>query len=238
MKVHLRVIVIVCALASLGVGGPRAAAAPGSADYSSFFWQRELAGAGWAACPDPLTWSADTRGLTSRQGRREVRRLDQAWEAWSDATGVRVEFIGRERLEFDPGTNGLRRPDGAPPPDRHVYVAFKTSRQAPLITRGVVGYAMPSVVLVPTREIVGGVAVFRLGYVLEQRKVTPERVLHLYLHEVGHVLGLGHADGVGNVMYPSLDHLVQLGTGDRAGARSFTQPCLRVTAGVTDGSSG
>ena len=28
-------------------------------------------------------------------------------------------------------------------------------------------------------------------------------------------------------MYPNLDHLVALGPGDRAGAKAFTQPCVR-----------
>lgn len=204
-----------------------ASPANAAADYSSFFWQRELTGAGWAACEEPMTWSADTRGLTARQARREIKRLSQAWSAWSAASGVPVRFAGRERLRFDPGTNGLRRPDGAPQPDRHVYIAFKTARQVPILTRGVVGMAMPSVVMIPSREIVAGVAVFRLGYVLEQRTIEPDRVIHLYLHEIGHVMGLGHARGRINVMYPSLDHVTRLGRGDRVGARALTQPCSR-----------
>lgn len=185
-----------------------------------------------------MTWSADTRGLTARQARREIKRLGQAWSAWSIASGVPVRFTGRERLRFDPGTNGLRRPDGAPQPDRHVYIAFKTSRQVPLMTRGVVGMAMPSVVMIPSREIVAGVAVFRRGYVIEQRKVNPDRVVHLYLHEIGHVMGLGHARSRTNVMYPGLDHVTRLGDGDRLGVKAITQPCLRsaqrATASLTD----
>lgn len=197
------------------------------ADYSSFFWQRELAGAGWAACEKPVTWSVDVRGLTSPQARREIRRLEQAWGEWSAASGILVRFAGREDLVFDPGTNGLRRPNGSPQPDRHVYIALKTSKQVPLMTRGVVGLGMPSVVLLPTREVVAGVAIFRRGFVLEQRKVEPDRVVHLYLHELGHVLGLGHAAHQDNVMYPSMDHRPTLGQGDVAGVKAMTQPCVR-----------
>lgn len=47
-----------------------------SADYSSFFWQRELAGAGWASCEQPITWSVDARGLTTRQAQREIAQMD------------------------------------------------------------------------------------------------------------------------------------------------------------------
>lgn len=205
------------------------APARAEADYSSFFWQRELAGAGWAACEEPLTWSIDVRGLTSAQARREVGRMEQAWGEWTAASGISVQFTGRESLEFDPSTNGLRRPDGSPQPYRHVYLALKTSRQVPIMTRGAVGLGMPSVVMLPTREVVAGVAIFRRGFVLEQRQTDPDRVVHLYLHELGHVLGLGHAGRQDNVMYPSMDHLTTLGRGDIEGVRTMTQPCLRIS---------
>lgn len=196
-------------------------------DYSSFFSQRDLTDAGWAACAAPLTWSVDARGLTSRQAQREIMRLEKAWSQWSLASGLSVKFAGRERLEFDPATNGLRREDGSSPPDRHVLIAFKSPSQVPPMASNVVGLAMPSVVLVPTKEIVNGMVILRRGYVLEQRKIDPNRILHLYMHEFGHVIGLGHANGQANVMYPTLDHLVRLGPGDRAGAKAFTQPCVR-----------
>lgn len=209
-------------------GSVTALPARAEADYSSFFWQRELEGAGWARCEQPLTWSVDVRGLTPQQSRSEITRLKKAWQTWSEASGVSVRFTGKEPLDFDPGTNGLRRPDGSPQPDRHVYLAFKTQRQVPIMVRGVIGLGMPSVVLVPSREIVAGVAIFRRSYVLDERKVEPERVSHLYLHELGHVMGLGHAGKQDNVMYPSLDHLAALGNGDREGVDTFAQPCTRL----------
>lgn len=197
-------------------------------DYTSFFaGDRVLAGAGWAACPTPLTWSVDVRGLETRVARREVRRLKEAWEMWSTASGIPVLYTGRDRLAFDPGTNGLRRVDGSRQPDRHVYLAFKTAREVSIMTRGVVGIAMPSIVLLPTREIVAGMSIFRRGYVLKERKVNTKRVVHLYLHELGHILGLGHARRDNNVMYPSLDTMVSLGPGDRAGVTALTQECTR-----------
>ena len=204
-------------------------AAQAEMDYSSFFWQRDLEGAGWAACEKPITWSLDAGGLTSRQTQREIARLDQAWDVWSEASGVAVRFVGTESLVFDPGTNGLRRADGAPQPDRHVYLAFKTGRQVPIMTRGVVGLAMPSVVLLPAREIVAGMAIIRRGFVLDERKEDPNHVLHVYLHELGHIVGLGHAGRQDNVMYPTLDHMTFLGSGDRAGAKAFTKECVRWT---------
>lgn len=100
------------------------------------------------------------------------------------------------------------------------------------MTRGVIGLGMPSIVLLPDREIVAGMAIFRRGYVLEHRKEDPDRVLHVYLHELGHVLGLGHAGNQVNVMYPSLDHMTSLGRGDVAGVRAMTQPCTRDAGGI------
>lgn len=207
-------------------GAPSAQAA---ADYSSFFWQRDLEGAGWAACPEPITWSADTGGLSAREAQREIARLAQAWKAWSQAMGIPVRFAGTESLAFDPETNGLRRSDGSPQPYRHVYIAFKTGSQVPIMTRGVVGLAMPSVVLLPMREIVAGMAIIRRGFILDERKEDPDHILHVYLHELGHVVGLGHAGRKANVMYPNLDHMAILGSGDLAGAEAMMKPCLRST---------
>jgi hypothetical protein len=198
-----------------------------AADYSSFFRERVLVGAGWAACEEPVTWTVDVGGLSTGEARSEVGRLKKAWAAWSQASGIRVSYEGRESLVFDPATNGLRRADGSPISDRHVYLAFKSTRQVPIMVTDVVGLAMPSVVLLPTREIVAGMAIFRRDFVRRERKVKPYRVLHLYMHEIGHVLGLGHATKPSNVMYPALDHLSALGRGDVVGIRSLVQPCER-----------
>lgn len=203
-----------------------------ASDYTSFFSEPALAGAGWAACPDPVTWSVDMRGLESSVARQEVRRLKQSWAQWSAASGVPVKFAGREPLVFNPATNGLDRPDGSAQPMRHVYIAFKSPQEVPLMMDNTVGMAMPTTVLLPSREIVGGMAVVRRGYVLEQRRVKPARIAQLYMHEIGHVMGLGHAGAVRNVMYPQMDHLGQLGPGDRAGARAFVQGCDVGRSGV------
>lgn len=217
------------ALSAVSAGSAAAAGAlpaQESEDYESFFADKDLFGAGWAACPDPVTWSVDTRGFTASVARREVRRLEAAWSQWSVASGVIVKFAGTERLNLDPATNGLRPADGSAVPERHVFIAFKTAGQVPMMEGAAIGLAMPSLVLMPSREIVGGMAILRRGYVLKQRSVDPARVKHLYMHEIGHVIGLGHAEYEGNVMYPTIDHLGTLGAGDRAGAQAMTHPCV------------
>lgn len=224
-------VLVVTGIALFAVGaGSAVAAGPLPAqeaeDYESFFADEDLRGAGWAACPDPVMWSVDTRGFTARVARREVRRLKAAWSQWSVASGVNVKFAGTERLNLDPATNGLRPADGSAVPERHVFIAFKTAGQVPMMEGAAIGLAMPSLVLMPTREIIGGMVILRRGYVLKQRTVDPARVKHLYMHEIGHVIGLGHAEYEGNVMYPTIDHLGTLGAGDRAGAQAMTHPCV------------
>jgi hypothetical protein len=201
-----------------------APAARATGDYSGFFSQPELSRAGWSTCA-PLTWSVDVTGLTARQARAEVRGLKQAWRAWSQASGLSVEFAGRERLAFDPATYGLRPLTGQVRDDRHVYIAFKTRGQVPIMARNAVGLAMPTAAIYATQEITGGMAIFRRGYVVDQRRASADRVQSLYLHEIGHVLGLGHASSEDNVMYSALTDRGVLGDGDRAGIRAFTQLC-------------
>lgn len=193
-------------------------------DYTGFFSQAELSRAGWSTCA-PLRWSVDVTGLTPGPARAEVRRLKGAWRQWSQASGIVVVFAGRERLSFDPSTNGLRPPAGSVRQDHHVYVAFKTRAQVPIMASNAVGLAMPTMVMPATQEITAGMAIFRRGYVEKQARVSPDGVVNLYLHEIGHVLGLGHASGTDNVMHPTLGQLTRVGSGDRAGASAITQAC-------------
>jgi hypothetical protein len=209
------------ALVSLGAPIPSANA---SLDYSGFYSQQHLTEAGWSACV-PVTWSVDVTGMTPREARSEIRRLSQAWDAWSSVSGIQTEFVGRERLVFDPDSMGLRPMTGAARSDHHVYVAFKSGRQVPIMASNAVGLAMPTAVVLTTQEITAGMAIFRRDYVLEQRRAAPDRVRHLYIHELGHILGLGHARSQGNVMYPTLTESTRLGDGDRAGVKAMTHPC-------------
>ena len=202
-----------------------APAAQADHEYSSFFEGTWLADSGWTDCPQVVTWSVDVRGLKDRVAKREIRRLKEGWQAWTDASGLVFDYVGRDRLEFNPVTNNLQRTDGSVQPDRHVYVAFKSPQQVSLMTGSAVGLGMPSAVLMPERHIITGMMVFRRGYVLEQRQETPERVLRLYRHEMGHVMGLGHAGSLSEIMFSQLDMFATLGPGDRDGAAAMMRPC-------------
>jgi hypothetical protein len=214
-------------MAASAVLGLSAVLQPGAwarSDYTGFFEQRELAEAGWSTCIT-LTWTVDVTGMTSRQARTEVRALKKAWATWSAVSGVRVQHSGRERLAYDPSTYGLRPVGGTPRTDHHVYIAFKTPSQVPIMASNAVGLAMPTAVIPSRQEITAGMAIFKRGYVVKQRRLAPDMVANLYLHELGHVLGLGHSLGTDNVMHPTLGQLERLGSGDRAGIAAHTLEC-------------
>lgn len=205
---------------------PAQAAAPATqADYSSFFTDDALRGSGWRACPTPVTWSVDTGRLSAAAAKREVTRLRKALAQWSQYSGVPLEFAGRQQLVYDNSSYLLRSADDQAPGARHIYIGFYGAKEVSGLSGNVVGLARPTFVLTSEREVVGGMAVFRRGYVLREQSAEPRHLTHLYLHELGHIFGLGHANSPANVMYPTLGTLTDLGAGDRAGARAHTQEC-------------
>jgi hypothetical protein len=218
----------VAALAvALLIGGSPAQAAPSSveSDYSSFFTDDTLRGSGWAACPDPVTWSVDMGRLSPAAARREMARLQKALGMWSRYSGVPLEFAGRQPLVYDNASYQLRAVDNSTPRTRHIYIGFYGAKEVSGLSGNVVGLARPTSVLTAERELVAGMAVFRRGYVLREQVAEPRHLTHLYLHELGHIFGLGHATSPTNVMYPTLGTLTDLGPGDRAGARTHAQAC-------------
>jgi hypothetical protein len=50
------------------------------------------------------------------------------------------------------------------------------------------------------------------------------------LHELGHLMGLGHVDAVGEIMHPAGGGVVDLGPGDREGLSQLGESggCIRV----------
>lgn len=210
---------------AIGMAPAQAAPPPVESDYSSFFTDDVLRGAGWRACPAPITWSVDTGRLSAAAAKREVARLRKALAQWSRHSGIPLEFTGRQPLAYDNSSYLLRSVDGREAGKRHIYIGFYGAKEVPGLSGSVVGLARPTYVLTSEREVVGGMAVFRRGYVLRERSAEPRHLMHLYLHELGHIFGLGHADSPVNVMHPTLGTMTDLGPGDRAGVRAMTQKC-------------
>jgi len=201
----------------------QAVALAAESDYSSFFGDDALRGSGWAACPEPVTWSVDMGRLSPAAAQREMARLQKALGLWSRYSGVPLEFAGRQPLVYDNTSYQLRAADTSAPRTRHIYIGLYGGKEVAGLSGNVVGLARPTSVL--AGELISGMAVFRRGYVLREQSEEPRHLTHLYLHELGHIFGLGHATSPENVMYPTLGTMTDLGPGDRAGARDFAQEC-------------
>lgn len=194
-------------------------------DFRNFFEGSSLEGSGWGRCPDPITWSVDVTGLPRDQRRPEVIRLASAMLAWATASGLPVAYLGRQRLDYDRATHQLLPADGTAPARRHIYVSFLREGVSPLLVGDVVGLAMPDRVVVPTREVIGGVVILRSAFVRGGDADYPLLLRGLDLHEIGHAMSLGHARYVTNAMYPTIRPRTELGLGDDRGARAFLRPC-------------
>jgi hypothetical protein len=226
------------ASAGAGVGesqavhvSPLAASAAGSAvvanDYASIFQRQapELVNSGWNSCAGPITWSIDSRQLTPAQASAQVGNARWALEQWAKASGLSFAFAGEVPVNYNDKTFQLTPADGSPVAVRHVYLTFLGRGESKLLSASTLGFGAPSTVAVASREITGGNAVFRTDYVQDPGRNPIRKLRSLYLHELGHVLGLSHAALTENIMYPIVDRNVTLGAGDVRGIHVMTKPC-------------
>ena len=213
------------ALGLVLAGTPATAATRVDQDYRSFFAGSGLEGTGWTSCPAPVTFSIDAAALRSTQRKAEIDRVRRSMRQWAQAAGVSVRFVGRQQLTLDPVSHTLRPSDGSALRDRHVYISFIREGADPLMVDPVAGLAMPARVRVAEREVVGGVALFRARHVRSLSGADNQALKGLYLHELGHVFGLGHAERAENVMHPIVVRRTELGDGDRAGVQRLIKPC-------------
>lgn len=199
-------------------------AAPASAEtsFTSIFSGTDprFEGAGWAACSSAITWGVDASALSPRKAREQVANLQWAMGAWAEVTGLTFEFAGTSDLTFDEPSFALRGDTG--PSERHIRISFVPDRESTRLTATEVGLASPSTVLASRNEITSGTAVFNADYIAD---APQKRARALILHEIGHVLGLGHTDDVKQVMAPDVNGLLTLGPGDIEGVRSLLKPC-------------
>jgi hypothetical protein len=86
---------------------------------------------------------------------------------------------------------------------------------------------VPTLVLSDEKRIVGGEAVFESEYVNARSKAE---LIHVFAHEIGHILGLGHSPDKGNIMYSVVTDQTKLGPGDVAGITAVMRPCASATA--------
>jgi len=210
---------------------PLAATTAGSAvvasDYASIFQSQspELVNSGWNACASPITWSIDARELTPAQAIAQAGSAKWALDQWAAASGLRFSYVGQVPVNYDDRTFQLTPADGSPAAGRHIYLTYLGLGESKLLGASTLGFGAPSTVAVASREITGGNAVFRTDYVQDPGRNPLRKLRSLYLHELGHVLGLSHAARTENIMYPIVDRNVTLGAGDVSGIHVMTKQC-------------
>lgn len=188
----------------------------------SFFeqGQTQLIGSGWAACETPITWSTDTSRLTVTDARIAITQAKADVAKWSEASGLTFRYVGEVPVGYDKTT--LQLLPTRHPSDRHIFIAFLHNRETSLLDSRTVGLAMPSKVVVGPKEIVEGSVVLSIEYV---KKVNARRESALYLHELGHALGLGHGPDDKAVMYYIVGTNNELSPDDIEGIRRLTKVC-------------
>jgi hypothetical protein len=180
----------------------------------------ELIDSGWADCDTPITWSMDTTRLTPEDAAIAQAQLTADLKQWGDVSGLEFQYVGDVPVIYD-DTNYVVTSE-THPSERHLYLAFLNDAESTLLDSRTVGFASPTKVFQDQREIVEGSVVLSIDYV---KRINGAKQSALYLHELGHALGLGHGTEEENVMYYLVDSNNTLSPGDIQGMRNLIKAC-------------
>lgn len=203
----------------------RAAATVASAtDFTSIFTTQQpaFANAGWAACPAAITWTVDTTGLGAAEAARQIENLRASFDQWAAASGLSFQYAGTADFAYNESAFTLTPAGGTTAATRAIRLAFVDDADSDLLGGQTVGMAGPTTVWASDKVIESGTGVFRTDAV---KRMSDTQARALFTHELGHVLGLGHAAETGNIMYPVVSTATALGAGDVAGVQTMTKPC-------------
>jgi hypothetical protein len=180
----------------------------------------ELVNSGWAACDTPITWSMDTSRVSAADAKIAQQQMTADLKKWGDASGLTFNYVGEVPIVYD-DTNYVVTSD-IHPSARHLYIAFLKDSESTLLDSRTVGFASPTKVWKDSKEITEGSVVLGIEYV---KKINAKKQSALYLHELGHALGLGHGTDKENVMYYLVDQNNTLSPGDIQGIRNLVKAC-------------
>ncbi|HAN72202.1 MAG TPA: hypothetical protein DCQ36_11540 [Actinobacteria bacterium] len=180
----------------------------------------DLINSGWADCDTPITWSIDTSRVSAADARMARNQFTQDFAKWGTVSGLDFQFVGEVPVIYD-DTNFVVTSE-VHPSERHVYIAFLPQKDSSLLDQRTVGFASPTKVWKDSKQIVEGSVVLSIEYV---KKASAQERSAVYLHELGHVLGLGHGTNPQNVMYYLVDDNNTLSPGDIEGIRSLIKAC-------------
>lgn len=185
----------------------------GGAQVASIFQGTAYENSGWAVCSTPITWTVD--GGNPYHG-----DLGWAFAQWQAASGYTFVFAGEVPTNFD---NAKTVVSTVSTIDNNIAIKFLRDTQSDFLTERVVGFASPSKVWANEKEIVGGYAGFNIDYLVN---ASQKERRSLFLHEIGHALGLADSDDKANIMYRYLDGQLVIGSGDINGLKVLVKPCV------------
>ena len=180
----------------------------------------ELLDSGWADCDTPITWSTDLSRVSALDRKVAVDQMTSDLAKWGEVSGLEFQFVGEVPIVYD-DTNYVVTSE-VHPSDRHLYIAFLNDSDSSLLDSRTVGFASPTKVWKDQREITEGSVVLSIDYV---KRINTRRQSALYLHELGHALGLGHGTEQQDVMYYLVDTNNTLSAADIQGMRNLIKAC-------------
>lgn len=198
-----------------------------SRDFASFFAGKSetYVNAGWARCPAPITWSFDSSSLSVAQAQRERKKITWAFRQWGEIANIDFVFAGDINTDYSDENYSLTPRDRARTFSRHIFIDYVPAADSTLFKPLVYGFGMPTKVDAGSKIISGGTVVVKQEFIDQYGARSPKLVKSLYLHELGHVLGLAHAERETNVMHPIVKGNLALGAGDIEGIRSLSKGC-------------
>lgn len=180
----------------------------------------ELINSGWAACDTPITWSIDTSRVSATDAAIARAQISRDLAKWGDVSGLTFRYVGQVPVIYDDTTFVVT--SDVHPSERHIYIAFLREDESSLLDKRTVGFASPTKVWKDSKQITEGSMVLSIEYV---KKASAQERSAVYLHELGHVLGLGHGFEPENVMYYLVDENNTLSPGDIEGIRNLIKAC-------------
>lgn len=207
----------------LGLGADRELPAPtvGGAGGPFKFSMTQRGGnrpVGWNPC-EPIRFRINPAGAPEGGTELIERAIDRA----SDATGLAFEHQGV--TDERPFTSRLV-PIGT---DRPVVIGWGTAQEFPDLAgdvAGIGGGAAEQGALGRAYLVTGSVALDTSAFTSEAIAANPGGMEAIVLHEIAHVIGLGHVSDPAELMAPSNSGQLDFGPGDREGlARLGSIPC-------------
>lgn len=193
----------------------------------------------WNPCQKAVTYRVNLTGVPASRRPDTLRMIREGFTTMTDATAITFRYAGTTR--YIPGGNDSRRW-----PSAEIVVAIISDKATQLDLSNAIGMASVSGSNVDWLRLTDGSWKMQRYAAARGWAVLKSPGINHYprwgrravlLHEIGHVLGLGHAEVPGNVMFPGrknwgFPELAGLGPGDRAGLKLLGREagCINITS--------